>query len=281
MISLKNVSYQYRKSSFDALSAINAEISTGIHLLLGENGAGKTTLLHIIAGLRFPTSGSCDINGVATSPRTPALLSDTFILTDDMRFPAKTINEMSRIHACFYPGFSKEGLVENLAEFGMNGDEALDSMSLGTRKKAYLAYVLSLNVATLLLDEPTNGLDIAARKTLRRLLSRVVSPEQTVIISTHSVGDLEVLYDGVIVLQHGKIILAAETDSILSRLCFTTTPTAPAEAIYSEPDMGMTHAITVNAEGEPLTSINFPLLYMALQTPVRLEILKILKNEDK
>lgn len=281
MITLNNVSYRYRKSTFDALTAINTEIPAGIHLLLGENGAGKTTLLHILAGLRFPTAGSCEVNGIKTSLRTPALLADTFILTDDMQLPAKTINDMSRIHACFYPGFSRQRLAANLAEFAMNGDEALDSMSLGTRKKAYLAYVLSLNVGVLLLDEPTNGLDIAARKTLRRLLSQCVSPEQTVIVSTHSVGDLEVLYDGVIVLQHGEISLSAKTDYILSRLCFTTTPIQPLDALFSEPDMGLTHAITINDEGEPVTSINFPLLYMALQTPAGIEILKILKNEEK
>lgn len=278
MIEFKNVSYTYGKSAHNALRDVNATMAPGIHLLLGENGAGKTTLLHIVAGLRFPTAGECTIDGRSTALREPEVLSHCFMLADEMELPAPTINKLKAIHACFYPTFSADNLADNLAAFGMDGNEKLRDMSLGTRKKAYLAYALALNTKVLLMDEPTNGLDIAARKTLRRLLGVGVGPERTVIVSTHNVGDLEVLYDGLTVLRRGELLLSMTTEEILSRLSFISESAPHPDALYVERDMGVVHSIVANKLGEPATHINFPLLYMALQTPQGSAILNILKN---
>lgn len=278
MINFENVSYRYHRSHRNALNDVTTAIAPGIHLLLGDNGAGKTTLLHIAAGLRFPTAGSCTVDGKSTSQRLPELLAETFLLADEMEFPEATINSLKKVHSVFYPGFSADMLADNLAAFGMDGNEKLREMSLGTRKKAFLSYALSLNSKVLLLDEPTNGLDIAARKTLRRLLSQCIGIDQTVIVSTHTVGDLEVLYDGVTVLHHGNLVLSMTTEEILSKLSFTTSTAAPAASLYKEREMGVVHSIVKNPTGEPATSINFSLLYMALQTPEGINILNILKN---
>lgn len=143
MLQLNNVSYSYRKGE-KALDSINVTVPTGLHLLLGENGAGKTTLLHIIAGLRFPESGECLVDGVDTSLRSPATLSKVCIMADDTMFPASSINEMARRCSDFYPRFSPDVLRQCLDAFGMTGYEKLAHMSLGNRKKAQLAYVLAL-----------------------------------------------------------------------------------------------------------------------------------------
>lgn len=278
MINLENVSYRYHRSQRHALNNVTASIAPGIHLLLGDNGAGKTTLLHIMAGLRFPTAGSCTIDGTPTSKRHPELLADTFLFDDEMEFPETTINSLKKVHSVFYPGFSADMLADNLAVFEMDGNEKLREMSLGSRKKAFLAYALSLNTKVLLLDEPTNGLDIAARKTLRRLLSQCIGIDQTVIVSTHTIGDLEVLYDGVTVLRHGNLVLSMTTEDILGKLNFTTSTVPPSAPLYTEREMGVIHSIVENHTGEPATSINFSLLYMALQAPEGINILNILKN---
>ena len=58
-----------------------------------------------------------------------------------------------------------------------------------------IAYALSLRTPFLLFDEPANGLDIAARHQMRQMMSACVSEEQTVIVATHSIADLENLYE--------------------------------------------------------------------------------------
>lgn len=265
MITLENVSFSYRRGA-EALCGVSARIGEGIHLLLGENGAGKTTLLHVIAGMLYPSQGRCAVDGVSTALREPVTLSRLFLLGDEMVFPAPTINAFRDIHACFYPTFSPEVLADSLAAFGMTGDEPLDRMSLGTRKKAHLAYVLALQVPVLLLDEPANGLDIDSRKTLRRLMSVHVAPEQTVIVSTHSVTDLGPLYDGVLVLHRSHLMLAMTAGAILSRLAFPVTPSRPDAALYAEQELGLWRAIVPNDTPDPVTDIDYALLYSALMS---------------
>lgn len=85
MITLQNLNYRY-KSGLQALHNVNAEITPGIHLLLGENGAGKTTLLHTIAGLRTATpASSCLIDGTPSALRLPSVQQKGFVITDEMR----------------------------------------------------------------------------------------------------------------------------------------------------------------------------------------------------
>ena len=266
MIEIKNLSYTYR-NGFQALSAVNLSIGAGIHLLLGENGAGKTTLLHIIAGLRFPTVGTCAINGEPTRLRLPSVQSQFFFYTDSAMFPYPTIMDMVKCHAPFYPTFSMHILQDCLKEFGMTGREPLSSLSFGNRRKAQIAYVLALSTPILLLDEPTNGLDITAKQALRRLIARHVRLDQCILISTHTVGDLESLFDHLIVIHHGAVRLSLPVDVITERLAFNSAMLPPAAPLYYEQEQGLFRYITPVDQADSPTDISYTLLYDALLSP--------------
>lgn len=276
MITLTNLSYAYNKHSV-ALTDINAQIGPGIHLLMGENGAGKTTLLHLIAGLRLASpETSCEIDGIPTSLRLPAILSRTFILADNASFPYPTIADMVLYHAPFYPNFSADTLQECLEAFGLNATEKFDLYSLGNRKKAQLAYALALHTDYLLLDEPANGLDITSRHTLLELLARHTSPEQTVIISTHVVFDFQNLFDGVIALRGSQLALAMPTWEITKKVSFVSEQLPPEGAIFMHSTLGRFDAIVPNTAGD-VTDINYTLLFTALQSPEAHKLINALK----
>lgn len=260
-----------------AIDDVSAVVSPGIHILLGENGAGKTTLLNLLAGLLIPQKGLCEIDGENISLRHPSTLSRTFFLPTEMELPAKTINSFAKIHGRFYPDFSEESLRENLAEFGMTGDEEYSSMSLGTRHKAIAAYAISLHTELLLLDEPANGLDIMSKKALRTILAKNTDENQTVIISTHTVSDLQELYDGLIVLSHGRLLLSRPTWEISERVACVSTPIPPVEKLFMEQRLGMFHSLMVNEEGLT-TDLNYHLLYSALMSPQRDKVLEIING---
>ncbi|MBO4995918.1 MAG: ABC transporter ATP-binding protein [Muribaculaceae bacterium] len=279
MIDLNNVSYRY-KSGTQALEGISAEIGAGIHLLLGENGAGKTTLLHIMAGLLFPSTGTCTLDGEEIRKREPSVLRDIFFITDDMKYPASTINEFKRIHAPFYPTFDDETLTRNLIDFGMNGNEQLMKMSLGTRKKAQLAYALALHTPILLLDEPANGLDITSKKTLQAMMSRCIDETQTVVVSTHTVSDLQHLYDSIIVLSKGRLMLSRPTWEITECIAFVDTQIPPVNSLYCEQEFGLFRSIIENVEGLS-TDINYQLLYSALHSPACHKIINAINNKER
>jgi len=261
-IRLENATLRYgRKTALDSISTV---LAPGIHLLLGENGAGKTSLLHLIDGLRFPTSGKCLIDGGPTRFRLPSVLSKVFYLEAGMPLPARSIAELTKVHAQFYPGFSSELLNANLAAFNIDASMPLASMSTGTRQKAAVAYALALRTPVLLLDEPATALDITSIRTLQRLMARCIEPEQTVIVATHHIADLEHLYDSVMMLRHGRLALALMTDDILRRTAFVTSATKPAEALYSIQSFGQYRSIVTN-DGTIESNIDYELLYLALQ----------------
>ncbi len=279
MIKLDNLSFGYFKWA-EALTNVSARIGSGIHLLLGENGAGKTTLLHIIAGLLRPNRGECLFDDSNVADRMPSTMSRIFFLGESMNFPAGTINGMAKIHGQFYPTFDPVMLRENLAQFGFNGNESLRSLSLGNRKKAQIAYALSLKADVLLLDEPTNGLDITAKQILQTMIVKCVDESQTLIVSTHTVSELQNLYDSIIMLSKGHLLMAMSTDRIIDRLAFRTSPIPPVSYLYKELRMGLNHYICAKGDAEEETAINYTLLYNALLSPQRDNIIELLTKES-
>ncbi len=278
MIRLDNLSYSYRHGKQDAIDHATATIGPGIHLLLGENGAGKTTLLRLMAGLLTPAEGACLVDDHSVSERVPSLIQSIFFLPDNLELPTKSINEFAAVHSRYYPAYSEETLRYNLREFGLEGTEDVATLSLGMRHKTMLAYALALGVDVLLLDEPANGLDITSKKALRGMMARCVGEEQTVIISTHTVSDLRELYDGLIVLNHGRVILSRPSWEIASRISFIATPIPPAEKLFMDQEAGMFLSIVDNETGDP-GDINYQLLYSALLSPEAGKILDILNHE--
>lgn len=266
MIKITDFSFTYPKSSRLALDDINATIPDGIHLLVGENGAGKTTLLYGIAGLLMPLSGNIEINGSSATSMLPSEKSDIFMLEENLQITETTIRRFAKVHSGFYPSFSHESFIANLNAFGLTGDEIIRKLSLGNRKKSLLAYVLALGVKVLLLDEPTNGLDIQSKDILRRIIASQTNEEQTIIISTHNVGEFKNLYDGLIAIRKGHLLLAATTDRIMEILDFTVSPYKESDSIYSELCIGG-YATIKAADCLSSSDIDWELLYKALMSP--------------
>lgn len=280
MLYLNNLGFSYSRKARPALSGLTATISPGVHLLAGQNGAGKTTLLHVIAGLITPSQGMAEIDGVATYADCPDLKQRIFLLEENMYFPCKSINDFAEIHAPFYPNFSEAQFIDNLRAFGLTGNEPMQSLSLGNRKKTQLAYVLALNVDYLLLDEPTNALDIQSKEILKKLIASSLRDEQTLIISTHTVAELENLYDSAIILDQGAILYAGSESDVTEKLSFEVTRTTDDEAIYAEVQVGRVLNIFEATAQDVPTRIDWRLLYSALHSPQRDKILQLLAAES-
>lgn len=277
MIQLDNIDFKYSKKGNPVLVGITARIPSGVHLLAGENGAGKTTLLHILAGVATPTSGKCLVNDSDPASDNPTQKGNTFLVEENTSFPMKTIRKFAEAHSRFYPNYSARKFNANLVAFGLTGDEKLSSMSLGSRKKAILAYALALGVDTLLLDEPTNALDIQSREILRSLIISNLTENQTLIISTHTVSEFENLFDGGILLMGGRLAWSGTEEETAARLAFEKSRVADDEAIYSESSLGGISSILPAIPGEP-TRVDWRLLYSGLHSPKCSEIMQQLNN---
>lgn len=272
------MTYSYGKKLPAAITGVTAVIPEGIHLLAGENGAGKTTMLHLLAGVSRPQAGSVRVNGSDPASNRPSEMGKTFLLEENTHFPGRTIREFAQVHSTFYPGFSDRQFAENLVAFGMSGDEPMKRLSLGNRKKAQLAYVLALGVEVLLLDEPTNALDIESKQALRKMMAANLRDDQTVIVATHTVSELDKLYDGAMILTRSVLQLAATEEAVARRLAFTVTGTPDPDALYSESQIGRALNILEATDDED-TRVDWRLLYSALHSPNRERVLQaIFKN---
>ena len=271
MIKINSVDFSYGKQFEPALRDINATIDPGMHLLLGENGAGKTTLLKIIAGLLFPTSGECMVDGVSTRHRLPSEMMRTIYLGSDTTAPMRDIATMASHHACFYPDFDINLLNRYLDKFGISPDQRLSDMSLGTCHKAMLAYVISLNTEVLLLDEPANGLDIESKQVLQKMLIESATDERIIIVSTHNIADMQNLYDGLLVMEGSRMLLQTDTERIDSRLAFVQGFSEIPGSLFSEWTGGALRSILPAHVAEEMGisggPIDFQLLYSALHSP--------------
>ena len=270
MITIENTSYGYKSNPF-IFNNISLKIGNGMYGLLGENGAGKTTLMHLICGLLFPKNGKCSIDGRNTAERQSGALNRYFFLPEEMQMPTESIVSFAARHSVFYPHFNQEEFELNLEELKIDRKQKLSSISYGQQKKAMLAYAFALHTPYTLLDEPTNGLDITSRQALKRIISRSMDDESTLLISTHQAHDFENLLDHLIILGKGEILLNRSLDEISNRLLFARTDILPEERIYSEENLSGYFSIIPNEDGEENTP-DIELLYKAvLQQPEKIK----------
>ena len=264
MITLKELSFSYSRKK-EVLDRINLEVGSG-HIcgLLGKNGEGKTTLLNLLSGQIFPDQGSCLVLEETPSERNARFLQQIFLLPEEISMPEVTAIEYRKMYAPFYPTFRDDICKACVESFEINLSDRLSKMSQGQRKKVAITLALAAHTPLLLMDEPTNGLDIPSKATFRRLVASLIDDNQTVIISTHQVRDLESLIDTVLILDQRQILLNKTLNEIGEKLYFG--PLLPEEkALYSEPTPQGTIGVTAR-DGKEETAVSLELLFNAAIT---------------
>lgn len=257
MIKLQNLSAGY-SAKHPVLQELNTTLHVGrIYGLLGANGSGKTTLLKTISGSIAPLSGELSVMGEKPIERSLAFLSEMIYLPDEVQLPSMTAQTFEKLYAPMRPQFSAEKFHNYLQRFEVDTNTSLNRLSLGNRKKFFIAFALACNAKLLIFDEPTNGLDIVGKKVFRQLLASEINDERTIIVSTHLVSDLENLISDVIVIKNHHIILNADVDTITERLEFGNA-NAVANPIYKDGLRAIGKSV-----GEP-TDVDLEMLYLAL-----------------
>lgn len=235
MIQANTLSFGYKKGR-RLFSDLSLSIPKGsIVGLLGRNGEGKSTLMKLITGQLIAQEGVMMNQSYNTKHREVELLQRVFMLHEDVSVPNISIRDYFGIITPFYPSYDETIANELIETFEIDWSWKLGEVSLGQRKKALIALALSLRTPLLLLDEPTNGLDIPSKSVFRRLLAKYSSEEQTIIISTHQVRDLEQLIDHILMLDKNKIVCNKSIADLTERLIFAPVTTDNAHsALYKE-----------------------------------------------
>ena len=263
MIEVKNISFKYAGQKDLVFDDFSLELKQdNIYGLLGKNGTGKSTLLYLISGLLRPKAGSVRFDGVETKLRKPETLQEIFIVPEEFDLPSMSLEQYVKINQPFYPMFSSQVLEACLQDFELT---TLNALSMGQKKKVFMAFALATNTKVMLMDEPTNGLDIPSKSQFRKVVAQYMSGDRTLIISTHQVHDVEALLDHILILSPQKLLLNASVAEIQEKYTFEyRTPDDMADALYAEPSLQGNAVIAPRKEGSAETQVNLELLFNAV-----------------
>ncbi len=206
-----------------AVRDIDLTIGAGeFYGLLGPNGAGKTTTLRMITGLMKPDAGSINIFGVnalvdpRAAKRMIAWLPDEPMLYDKLD-PLEYLEFVSGLWSV--EGRRAKRLAEELLEsLGLwpHRRERCEGFSRGMRQKLALAGALIHEPRLLMLDEPLTGLDAAAARQVKDILTDRVRAGATIIMTTHILEVAERLADRIGIIAHGRMIAEGTLDELRS-----------------------------------------------------------------
>ncbi|GGJ15912.1 ABC transporter ATP-binding protein [Halobellus salinus] len=230
-----------RKSYGDvtALEGVSLEVATGeVFGLVGPNGAGKTTLVRALTGTtraegRVRVLGA-DPTGVERSRI--GLLPQSFSPAGRL-----TPRELLAQYAGRYDAARDPEAV--LSDVGIDGEPTeqwYETLSGGQKRRVCVAIALVNDPEVLFLDEPTTGIDPAGRRALWELLEDLAAGGTTVLLTSHSMAEVERLSDRVGFLNRGRLVAVGTPKDLIaahggrSRLVVDTGGSAPA----SEPEFG-------------------------------------------
>ena len=198
-----------------ALDSLTVRIEPGITGLVGANGAGKSTLLKVLLGLVEPTSGTARVldHSIDTDRqairRLVGYMPEHDCLPPDMS-ATEFVTWLARCSG-FPPSAARERAAEVLRHVGLFEERyrPMGGYSTGMAQRVKLAQALVHDPALLILDEPTNGLDPAGRDDMLALIERTGREFGiSVVVSSHLLGELERICDGVVLIDTGRLIRA-------------------------------------------------------------------------
>lgn len=181
--------------------------------LLGTNGSGKTTLLNLLAGLLIPTRGRVSV--LDASPRGNR---DKLVLLGETDSVYRWMNptDAERLMSGLYPDFQPQRYRALLDSLQVPMRQAA-AMSKGERARLRLAMALSRQASLYLLDEPLGGIDLVSRERILRSIVGQWRADASIILATHAVAEAEGLFDRVLFLREGSLVLDVFAEDLRAR----------------------------------------------------------------
>ena len=185
--------------------------------LVGHNGAGKTTLMKLMLGLIRPSGGQLSVLDQDPASGFGARAEIGFLPENVAFNPSLTARELLRFYARLKRVRGSERALLEQVGLEEAADRRVGTYSKGMRQRLGLAQALLGNPRLLLLDEPTTGLDPSLRLRFYETVQTLRARGATVLLSSHSLGELEQRAERVLIMHRGRL-LADGTIAELRRL---------------------------------------------------------------
>ncbi|MFF5052276.1 ABC transporter ATP-binding protein [Micromonospora sp. NPDC000663] len=189
-----------------------------IHGFLGPNGSGKTTTLRALLGLVRADGGRMSVLGEPSPELLPRVAAQVGAIVESPQFFGnftgyRTLRLLARAG-----GVPVSRVDEALDLVGLRdrGDERVKGYSLGMKQRLAVASALLKDPRLLILDEPANGLDPAGIREMRDLMRSLAASGVTVLVSSHILGEIQLICDHVTIISRGRRVATGRVDEVLA-----------------------------------------------------------------
>ena len=207
MLELKNIHKTYSCGITGCKTAVNnvtLSVSPGELVgLFGENGAGKTTLMKCVLGL-LRHDGQVLLDGGPVTTRNIARLS--FATCEHSFFPALTPADHREFYRDHFGAFREKRFQGLMDFFQLPMNRAVRGFSTGQKNQFEVILALSKGADYILMDEPFAGNDVFNREDFYKVLLGILEPNETILLSTHLLEEVEHFVSRAVLLRQGKVI---------------------------------------------------------------------------
>ena len=231
-VTLDHISYTYGKGTpfeVKALDDVSLTIrESAVTGIIGHTGSGKSTMVQLFNGLEKPESGKVLLDGEDIWAKPKEIRRVRFRVGLVMQYPEyQLFEETVRKDIAFGPrnmGLSEKEIAERVKEAAelVELDESFLSaspfdLSGGQKRRAAIAGVMAMRPEVLVLDEPAAGLDPRGRDNILHAVRRYGQKSgATVIIVSHSMEDMAIYCDDIVVMSQAKVFLSGTRDEVFS-----------------------------------------------------------------
>jgi len=188
--------------------------------LLGPNGAGKTTTIRLLTTVIAPTSGHFSVAGVSCN-RPQEIRKQIGVLPESAGYPRQqTARQYLSYHARLF-GMARAEAAEvadrllDEVDLAARGSSRIATFSRGMRQRLGIARALVNDPVVVFLDEPTLGLDPAGQRKVLSILADIAARRAaTVVLSTHTLSEVEEICSRVLILDNGRALTCGTVSEI-------------------------------------------------------------------
>lgn len=246
-----------RYGSTVAVDDLSVTFEAGrIHGLLGRNGSGKTSLLSVLAGFRRATSGRVTIDGRSAFEDPQAMAATCLIRgagdSVEHDWPGDRVRDALKVAATLRPAWDAVFAARLIERFKLPEHKRLSQLSTGQRSSVGVVLGLASRAPLTMFDESYLGMDAPSRYVFyEELLRDFIEVPRTIVISTHLIEEVASLFEHVTIIDHGRLMMQADADTIRGRGATLTGPSevvdqiVRGQTVVSSRQLGPTKAVTV------------------------------------
>ncbi|MBD8498490.1 ABC transporter ATP-binding protein [Paenibacillus arenosi] len=186
-----------------------------IYGLLGRNGAGKTSLLSVLAAFVKPTIGSIKVDGEHVFEN--AQVMEQIIFIRDVKLDDETGKAPTYIKdvSIFRPNFDMDYAERLIKRFKLPTDTEVSKLSRGMQSALHAIIGLASRCPITIFDEAYLGMDASAREIFyEEVLNDFMEHPRTIILSTHLISEMESMFEEVLIIDQGELILHEEAETL-------------------------------------------------------------------